>query len=597
MENIFENIAHAPVIGAPTSSRGISCKNARILVVDDDASLRMLARMTLEGIGFQVVEAGGGSAALRLIDEQAMDCVLLDWRMPDMSGQETCRQLRRRYNEKMLPIVIITGEHDKAAVQDAFAAGASDYVKKPVDWEVVRERIKSAVRDFGEHQRAQARIRQLEFFDEHTGLPNHKMMAITLDEEIEAAHTLGQSVHVLKITIGQFDNIAFTLGKEHGDYLMQAIGHRLHESSAWHFTNNGEFQDCRVLIGKTGEREFTLVYRGPASGNTFKSIADELGKQLRGPFLTDGYDVTIFPHLGMASFPTHASQASLLLERAAAAARHAMQDHQTACLVYSSQSHNSMIRRIDIESRMRKGLENGCFSLVYQPKVESTSRTMVGVEALLRWQDPELGSVSPGEFIPIAEQSGLIVPIGEFVLRAACMQARSWQQQGLSAPPIAINFSPQQFNQGAIIELIERELSINSLSGAALEIELTETAAMNNENNVIQILKYMRNIGVKSAIDDFGTGYSSMKYLRILPVDTVKIDRSFIKALATEESAQAITLAIIQMAHTLGKRVVAEGVEAEAQMDFLIEHGCELIQGFLTGRPESAEQTARRLVR
>jgi EAL domain-containing protein (putative c-di-GMP-specific phosphodiesterase class I) len=318
-------------------------------------------------------------------------------------------------------------------------------------------------------------------------------------------------------------------------------------------------------------------------------VARRLLEELRKPFRVGGREVFVTASIGLALYPLDGEDADSLLKNAGAAMHFAKEQGRDNYQFYSRAMNATALEKLSMESQLRRALERGEFLLHFQPKIRASTGRIVGLEALIRWRHPELGTVPPSQFIPVAEESGMIVPIGDWVLQAACAQNQAWQNDGYPPVHVAVNIAMPQFRQGNLARSIADALQRTGLDPGLLEIELTESMLMQNVEATLDTLHQLRDMGVRLAIDDFGTGYSSLSYLKRFPLHTLKIDRSFVKDLPRDAEDAAITKAIIGMAHSLRLAVVAEGVETPEQLAFLRQHGCDDVQGFLFSRPVSAE--------
>jgi len=303
------------------------------------------------------------------------------------------------------------------------------------------------------------------------------------------------------------------------------------------------------------------------------------------PLVLSGQEVFVTPSIGIGVFPLDGRDADTLLKNADAAMYHAKDAGRNTYQFYAASMNARALERLGLESKLRKALEHGELLLHYQPQVEVVSGEIVGVEALIRWQNPELGLVSPAEFIPLAEDSGMIVAIGEWVLRAACSQNMAWQDTGCARVRVAVNLSGLQFRRSGLVETVQRILAETGLPPEFLELELTESTIMRNAGETIAALQQFKRMGISLSVDDFGTGYSSLSYLKRFPLDTLKIDASFVRDITDDADDRSITTPIIAMAHGLGLKVIAEGVKTESQLAFLRKHGCDEVQGFLFSKP------------
>lgn len=414
--------------------------------------------------------------------------------------------------------------------------------------------------------------------DALTGLPNRLMFKEHLDDALVRARADGKALYVLFIDLDRFKDINDSLGHNVGDQLLRAVADRLNE---------------RVteadMIARLGGDEFIVLFkeRNDGSPNVYSTI-DHIQTLLAQPFLVGGMQLQASASIGVSAFPNDGDDAQTLLKNADIAMYGAKQSGKNTYQMYLRQMGMSLQRRMEMEACLRHAVENGEFTLFYQPRVDLRTNHCTGVEALIRWNSPTLGFVMPNDFIPLAEETGAIVSIGEWVLREACRQAAEWRAVGLGDIHVAVNLSARQFADRRLQSCILDALDKAGLPGQLLELELTESMVMRHPEQAVRWLASIKKTGVRLSIDDFGTGYSSLAYLNRFPIDTVKIDRSFIRHLPDSHSDAQITSAVIALGHSLGLAVVAEGAETQPQIDFLRQEGCDEVQGYFYSRPISA---------
>lgn len=420
-------------------------------------------------------------------------------------------------------------------------------------------------------------------YDTLTGLPNRLLLNDRLQQALARAERQKTFVAVLFIDLDRFKYINDSLGHIAGDSLLCKVAQRL--------SGNLRSEDT---ISRLGGDEFIIVISHFDNIQESLSITTKIAKKimtdLSTPFNINGREIYSTASIGIACYPTDGQTASELLKNADSAMYHAKSIGKNNYQFYSKILNTTVLERLDMENSLRHALERCEFELYYQPKVETRSRQICGAEALLRWNHPQKGRVSPDQFIPLCEEIGLIVSIGEWIIHTACMQAKSWQDQGFPSLRVAINLSPLQFRQPSLIKQVKNALDIIELSSSKLEFEITESAAMEDIDKTIATLGMFKNMGLHLSIDDFGTGYSSLSYLKRFPIHTLKIDQSFIRNLNTSFEDAAIVKSIITLAHSLKLSVVAEGVETKEQFDYLYNHECDEIQGYLFSPPVSADE-------
>jgi len=438
--------------------------------------------------------------------------------------------------------------------------------------------------DITERKQTEARIRHLANHDALTGLPNRLLLQDRLNQAILQSRRDKRRAAVLFLDLDRFKTINDTLGHEVGDALLIQVTQRC----------LGAVRDTDTVARQGGD-EFVIVLPELEHAQDAAMIARKLLSALASPFQLGPHALTVTGSVGIALYPEDGQNESVLLRNADTAMYRAKDDGRNGFQFYSADMNTASLGELLLENQLRGALERGELRLHYQPKVCPRGHAVVAAEALLRWQHPELGLLSPGRFVPVAEESGLIVPMGEWVIREACRQLRAWQDEGRVLVPVAVNLSAQQFVHQDIVALVREALNDNDLPAHLLELELTETMLMRDADRTVHILAQLRAMGVSLAIDDFGSGYSSLAYLKRFQVQTLKIDRSFVHDIREGGEDGEIAAAVIALAHNLGQQVVAEGVETEYQRDFLTRQGCDLLQGFLFGRPQAAEDFATSL--
>jgi diguanylate cyclase (GGDEF)-like protein/PAS domain S-box-containing protein len=452
-------------------------------------------------------------------------------------------------------------------------------------------RVAGSIQDVTELREAEQRIRYLAYFDRPTGLPNRQFFVERLTQALTAARRHHRQLGVLTLDLDQFKRINDTLGHAVGNELLLEVAQRLTGTLRLEdVVAAGNLPvDTKEGVARLDGDEFSLLISDLAHYHDAAKVARRLLEELRKPFRVGGQEVFVTASVGMALYPLDGEDAESLMKNAGAAMHFAKEQGRDNYQFYSRAMNATALEKLSLESQLRKALERDEFLLHYQPKIHSGSRKIVGLEALIRWRHPELGMVPPSQFIPVAEESGLIVPIGDWVLRAACAQNEAWRRSGYPAVHVAVNIAMLHFRQGNLVASIGDALERTGLDPSLLEIELTESMLMQSVDTTLETLHRLKEMGVRLAIDDFGTGYSSLSYLKRFPLDTLKIDRSFIRDLPRDAEDAAITKAIIAMSHSLRLAVVAEGVETTEQLAFLQQHGCDVVQGYLFSRPVNAD--------
>ena len=443
------------------------------------------------------------------------------------------------------------------------------------------------VRDISERKRTEEQIRRLAYCDSLTGIPNRQAFLETLERELHRSKSGNKKFAVLFMDLDAFKRINDTLGHNVGDHLLKIVSERLRETiRPSDLVSRGENGSN---LARLGGDEFTILIPDLERVENALNVAHRVKEAMRRPFLIEGHEIFVTASIGISLFPEDGDDCNSLLKFADTAMYHAKNCGKNNAKLYSSSLTMQIMSHVKLEVGLRRALQNDELYLLYQPQMDVRSAEIVGVEALVRWRHPERGIISPTEFIPLAEETGLIVPIGEWVLRTACNQAKAWQKLTQRSVRMAVNLSAKQFKDENLTQIVISALHDTGLDPRLLELELTEGTLMDDARATMATLEQLRGIGVYLSIDDFGTGYSSMNYLKRFDVRALKIDRSFICGLPQDSENAAITRAIIAMAHGLKMVVVAEGVETDEQLVLLEEFGCDMAQGYYLGHPSPAE--------
>ncbi len=700
-----------------------SSKRGTVLVADDDPVMRLLMLEMLAQVGLDAIEAEDGERALACFAHIAPDLVLLDVDMPHLDGFAVCRAIRAREQEHgngaAVPVIMVTGSDDLAAVTHAYEAGATDFVSKPINWPILghrvlyvlrasdaiaRLRIADAhnravlaaipdtffrlsrdgyyldyeqghdpaavftqrecagrhvrdvlphpiadrlleqlhgvlatqtirsvdyelqrdetvhhfearlvgtgagevlglVRDISERKRTEEQIRRLAYCDSLTGIPNRQAFLETLERELARSSQHGRKFAILFMDLDSFKRINDTLGHNVGDLLLKVVSERLHDTirpgdvvAHDAVLDNVARQPPSGNLARLGGDEFTILIPDLDRVEDALNVAHRVKDAMRRPFHLDGHEIFVTASIGISLYPEDGEDCTSLLKYADTAMYHAKNCGKNNAKLYSSALTTQIMSHVKLEVGLRRALQNNELYLQYQPQIDVRANRIVGVEALVRWRHPEHGIIPPNDFIPLAEETGLIVPIGEWVLRTACSQARAWHRECRHGVRVAVNLSARQFKDENLAQTVLSVLNDTGLDPRMLELELTEGTLMDDALATLATLEQLRAIGVYLSIDDFGTGYSSMNYLKRFDVRALKIDKSFISGLPQDSENAAITRAIIAMAHGLKMAVVAEGVETDEQLALLEQYGCDVAQGYLLGRPTAEGAIAEMLM-
>jgi len=568
---------------------------ATILVVDDDPGARLLLSAALEMAGFHVTAVADGSSALATFRAHPSDCVILDVVMPGMSGFDACIALRSLPNCRHVPILIQTSLDDMESVKRAYTAGATDFASKGINPMLLAQRVKFLVRAKRTQDQllaSEARVSYLAYYDPLTALPNRQRLRQILDEQVGWAERGMRGIALLMMDVDDFSRINDTQGPAVGDVLLKDVANRLQhclrdcERLGPELSDPSPENAIRDWVARTGGDEFGLVLPGVSTVDGAEMVARRVQGALARPFVIGEQEVPLSAAIGISIFPLDASGAETLINNADAAMHHAQKAHRSGMEFFKKSISTRAAKRMSLEADLRKAVERREFSLSFQPRLSLKDLQVEGVEALLRWSHPQRGMVPPDEFIPLAEQSGLIVEIGDWVLREACAQVRRWRDADSNAWQVAVNVSGVQFRDGSLVRRVADAIAAAGIDPRMIELEFTEGALIEYSTAVSKAVNSLKDLGVATALDDFGTGYSSMSYLRHFPVDTLKIDRVFVRDITSRRAGNApLVDAIIAMSKSLGLATVAEGVETETQWQYLKDRDAAQVQGFLFCRP------------
>jgi diguanylate cyclase (GGDEF)-like protein len=544
---------------------------ATLLLVDDEATNRDALSRRLVRKGFTVLTAETGLDALKMVDAHRVDAILLDVMMPGMSGIETLRRLRESRSASELPIIMVTAKDASEDVVEALDLGANDYVTKPIDFAVAVARIRTHVTA----RRA----------DPLTNLPNRALFMDRLDRLVARSATPGSPAFaVFFLDVDRFKIINDSLGHLAGDELLVGIARRL-EASLRSSDTVSRFGGEHTLA-RLGGDEFTVLLDGLHSPQDAELVAERLLSVVAQPFDLRGRKIVTSASIGIVLNAARYQKAEEMIRDADTAMYRAKALGKARCEIFDTSMLTAVEQRLQLESDLRHALEREELRIYYQPIVSLSEGRLCGFEALLRWQHPQRGLVSPAEFIPTAEETGLIVPIGSWVLREACRQMRAWEAEfpECAALMINVNLSARQCMQPDLLADIERILADTGLAPGRVKLEITESAILENSETIVQVLNDIRALGVQLGLDDFGTGYSALSYLRQFPFQTVKVDRSFVNGVENGSNAE-IVRTIISLAAALAMDVTAEGIETAQQLACLKDLDCEFGQGFYFCKP------------
>lgn len=568
---------------------GEASEASRVLIVDGDDEAREIAARALREDGLVVYEASNGLDALKLFAEVQPQLTLLEVMTPFLDGYSTCRSIRELPRGKHVAIVMMTELDDIESLTFGYEAGATDFVTKPLNSVILRHRVRYMLRATDAMTNLQASQKKLAHLADHdvlTGLPNRRSLEQYMQRLTAQNRTLAGAVYL--IDLDGFKRVNDTLGHAAGDELIRQMGERI--SAA--FTPKASYAEDAPLsriLARIGGDEFVFVDPDVTTDAETREIADGLLRLAASGFDIQGHHVSVTASIGVTMVSVVGRSIDDLMRSADVAMYEAKsRDRNNACFHSEAISERTRIQR-DIENALRSPALYDQLELFYQPQIDLETNAVVGAEALLRWRHPERGLISPADFIPVAEETGLIVGIGRWVIGEACRQLCKWQNTPALRPlRVAVNVSARQFRDPMFAHDINSIIRTSGVEPSGLEVEITEGTLMTDTKNARALLRELKSLGIHVALDDFGTGYSSLGYLRQFPFDTLKVDRSFVSDILEDRGCSAITGAIIAMAKRLHLHVVAEGVETREQVECLRELGCEQGQGYLFSRPIAA---------
>ncbi len=556
------------------------------IIADDEDLGRLLLVESATECGLTPLAFDNGTAALEAALSQDVAIVLLDVDMPGMDGFCVCRRLRAESRLASVPIVMVTGHEDSEAIRLAFEAGATDFISKPVNWALLPRRLEYILRNAA----AAERIERLAYFDTLTGLPNRQRCTETAERMFAAAADSEESVAVIYLDLNSFKRVNDTFGHSVGDAVLRTVAGNLTRVLE-------SFKDTieHVTVGRFGGDEFVILLRHRRARALAIQVADTCCSVFKEPIAHEGLEFYSAPSIGLAVYPDDGDDVATVLKHADTAMYQAKSGSAAAVAVYIPAMSSRLRDWLDLEARLRRAVEDDLLHLHFQPKFRLSDNRIAGVEALLRWVDPEYGEISPNRFVEIAEDSGLIIDMGSWVVRAACRQLRAWLDRGITIP-IAINVSGKELLHGDPARAIETEAAAAGVPTSLIEVEITESLLVKDSNAVRSALERLRQLGCRIALDDFGTGYSSLAYITRFPPDRIKIDKAFVQNVDCSASDAAIANAILSLGASLNLVVTAEGIERAGQLEWLRARGCHEVQGFLLSKPLSARELEQRFL-
>ncbi|NJM48757.1 MAG: EAL domain-containing protein [Alkalinema sp. RU_4_3] len=546
-----------------------------ILVIEDDRSIRAMLSAFLSQEGFHCVVAQDGLLGVQIAKDILPDLIICDVRMPNLDGYEVLGEIRSDVALHHIPFIFLSGKSEGRSIRQGMNLGADDYLIKPIDRRDLIEAVHARLKKQTLQSQAWSSPQRIPPAQETgqdilTGLPGRLVLTQALQRAIGQMSQYQQTLAFLCININRFRSVNTAFGYPVGDRLLRGVGQRL-----------SQLLEGRAVVARLSGDEFGIILDDLFWERDALAVAEELWQALAEPFEIEGQALRIQVSIGGAFATGSCLRAEQLLTQADLARRSTI---ATGCEHY--RFYDPSLAELDVEHRwiemeLTRALERDEFLVYYQPQVDLASGYITGVEALLRWRHPQRGMISPETFIRRAEEMGLIIPLGEWVLRTACSQMKAWATETNEPLKLSVNLSICQLQQPNLVKTVMRILAETDLHPRQLTLELTETQFMNDIDSAVQTLQELRHLGMQIAIDDFGKGYSSLQYLSQLPIDVLKIDQSFVRQVTEDQNAAAISQAIITMARELRLGLVAEGVETSEQVEFLRSHGCGTVQGHL----------------
>ena len=545
-----------------------------VVLADDDPSIRLMVRHVLEPENYEIVEAEDGLDAIKAVEKQHPALVLLDAVMPGLDGFTTCQQLKERGHVDV-PVIMLTGLDDDASVERAYEVGAIDYITKPIKWAVLKHRVRAIVKSV----MAERKIQRLEYRDTLTQLPNRLLFVDRLEQAIVRAERHRESIALMVVDIDDFKLVNDSFGHEAGDKLIKAVGDLLSKSMRRADT-----------VARLGGDEFAIIIENIDGHDDAISIADNVTTILEHNVRLDNQETFTSASVGIAMFPDDGADASTLLKNADTAMFRAKEQGKRCFQFYKSEMSVNAMERLDLENSIRQAIENNELMVHYQPTIDIHNNEISGVEALLRWQHPEKGMISPNDFLQVAIESGLIVPIGEWMIKTICHQLRVWKDAGMENQNVSINLAAKQFKDQDLIAVFKMAMDEHQIDASELTIEVTEKTLISSEGEIEDTLVKLHDMGMTICVDDFGIGFASLTNLKDLPIDVVKIDNVFIAGVPDNDQDVAVVTAIAGLTRGLKLKLLAEGIENERQLNMLKGLGCQYAHGFYWSKALPADQ-------
>ncbi len=555
----------------------------RILVIDDSEDMHVLIKLWLAPLEIEVTHAYCGHAGLQLASETKPTLILLDYMMPDCDGLSVLEKLKANEALRDIPVIMITANNDRALISQAFAMGVCDYVNKPLFAHEFKARIATVLKN----QALLADLKHKSHFDALTGLPNKLNLHERLEAALERTHRSPEVIAVMFIDLDRFKLINDSLGHAFGDVMLQQAAQRLRNK----LRRTDTIARCDgSMIARLGGDEFVVLLESIRSADDAEVIAQRVLSHLLEPYEVNGRTLFLGASIGIVTCSGQYHSTGDVIRDADIAMYEAKESGRGCYEVFDDGMRDRAQLRWKLDIDLRRAVELEQLYLVYQPIIDLQTGAVESVEALIRWQHPERGLIQPSYFIPLAEEMGMIVDIGRWVLRTACRQFVEWTRVSPSAAPrnVSINLSRQQLVHRGFVESFKCILRETGISATQVHLEITESEMMNELDSTVQVIEALRALGVKIDLDDFGTGYSSLACMHQIPLDVIKLDRSLISTIDQDDYLLGLTKLVIQLLSKTEIKVVAEGIETERQFQLLRELGCQLGQGYLFAKPMAA---------
>jgi len=562
---------------------------ATILLIEDEGLVLESISELLSLQGFSIITATDGLTGLQLAQQVQPDLIISDIAMPGLNGHEVLLALQAEPKTSSIPFIFLTAKSDMEDLRKGMRLGADDYLSKPV---IIDELIAAVKTRLVRHRkitqlyeaeitRTRSDLEKTKNYDQITGLPRITILEKHL-ADLNKTRGSNLALTLILIKIDRFRNVVDIIGQSEYTSLINLLLNRIKEICKKRFQLYWSDRD-----------EFAVLIKGINKKVAITTLAGKILNNIRQPIFHNQQEMHFTASLGITMVQAQNRDLSHLISEAELALHYAIEKGHNNFQYFESKIKKHIFNQIHLENALHRALDNSEFIIYYQPKINLADKKIVGIEALLRWQHENFGIVSPAQFIPLAEQNGLIVPIGDWLTSSICKQIKEWKKQGLQVPRVAINVSGGQLREQDFIGKVSTLMQQTEVCGTELEFELTESILIKSSPETLNKLGQIRKMGIGISIDDFGTGYSSLQYLKNFPHDHIKIDQSFIRDIVNDQNTASIVSSIISLAHKMGVKVIAEGVENNDQVQYLIEHHCDEIQGFFYSKPLSADSMAR----